>query len=365
MSRVLGLALAVLLAIGVIAAIGYSVFPRLTGGASQGVRTVHGVIGSEKQPFFSDAAVISEFHKQGFDVQVDTAGSRDIASTIDLSKYDFAFPAGVPAADKIKRDHKAKATYSPFYTPMAIATFQPIAKLLMAAGVVHDAGGWYSVDMKAYMDLVARNVRWSDLPNNSAYQTGKAVLITSTDVRTSNSAAMYLSIASYVVNGDNVVPDDATATRVVPQVAPLFLRQGFTAASSEEPYQDYLTIGIGKTPMVMIYEAQYLASAAARDKSLTPDMTLIYPSPTVLSKHVLVPLDSNGDQVGKLLVQDPELQRLAVKYGFRTSDAGAFSRYLKSRGVPQPPQLVNVIDTPAYDPLETMIQSIQQLYKGG
>jgi hypothetical protein len=91
----------------------------------------------------------------------------------------------------------------------------------------------------------------------------------------------------------------------------------------------------------------------------------MYPSPTVLSKHVLVPPDSSGDQVGKLLLQDPELQRLAVQHGFRTSDAGAFSRYLKSRGVPRPPQLVNVIDTPAYDPLETMIQSIQQLYKGG
>jgi hypothetical protein len=364
-SRILGLGLAVLLAIGVIAAIAYSVYPRLTGGAPQSIRTVHGVIGSEKQPFFSDPGVIGEFHKHGLDVQVDTAGSRDIASTIDLSKYDFAFPSGVPAADKIKRDHRAKATYSPFYTPMAIASFQPIVKLLEAAGVVHDAGGWYSVDMKAYMDLVARNVRWSDLPNNTAYQTAKSVLITSTDVRTSNSAAMYLSIASYVVNGDNVVPDDATATTVAPLVAPLFLRQGFTAASSEEPYQDYLTIGIGKTPMVMIYEAQYLASAAARDRALTPDMTLMYPSPTVLSKHVLVPLDSGGDQVGRLLVQDPELQRLAVKYGFRTSDAGAFSRYLRSRGVPQPPQLVNVIDPPAYEPLETMIQSIQQLYKGG
>lgn len=364
MGRILGLALAAVLAVGVVVAIGYSVFPRLTGGGPLTVRTVHGVIGSEKQPFFQDPQVIAEFNKHGLDVRVDTAGSREIATTVDLSKYDFAFPAGVPAADKIKRDHKAKATYAPFYTPMAIGSFQPIARLLQPAGVVRDAGGWYVVDMKAYMDLVAKNSRWSDLPDNSAYPAGKSVLITSTDVRTSNSAAMYLSIASYVANGNNVVQDDATAGKVVPQVAPLFLRQGFTASSSEEPFRDYLSIGIGKVPMVMIYEAQYLSAATAKDKALTADMTLMYPSPTVLSKHILVPLDGDGDQVGKLLLEDPQLQQLAVKYGFRTSDGGAFTSYLRSRGIPQPPQLVNVIDPPAFEPLETMIQSIQQLYKG-
>ncbi|HKA11041.1 MAG TPA: hypothetical protein VKI99_11300 [Candidatus Dormibacteraeota bacterium] len=364
MGRFLGLALAALLAVGVVAAIGYSLYPRISGSAPQGLHTVRGVIGSEKQPFFQDPEVVAAFHKHGLDVQVDTAGSREIATTVDLTRYDFAFPSGVPAADKIKRDHKARATYTPFYTPMAVGSFQPIAKLLQSAGVVRDAGGWYTIDMKAYLDLVAKNTRWSDLPNNTAYPAAKSVLITSTDVRTSNSAAMYLSMASYVANGNNVVQDDATASKVVAQVAPLFLRQGFTASSSEEPFRDYLSIGVGKTPMVMIYEAQYLSAATARDKTLTPDMTLMYPSPTVLSKHIVVPLDSGGDQVGRLLTEDQQLQQLAVKYGFRTSNAGAFTNYLKSRGAAQPPQLVDVIDPPAFEPLETMIQAIQQLYKG-
>jgi len=133
--RILGLALAALLAVGVLAAIGYSLYPRISGSSPQGLQTVRGVIGSEKQPFFQDPEVVAAFHKHGLDVQVDTAGSREIATTVDLSRYDFAFPAGVPAADKIKRDHKAKATYAPFYTPMAVGSFQPIAKLLESAGV--------------------------------------------------------------------------------------------------------------------------------------------------------------------------------------------------------------------------------------
>src|SRR3979411_632253 len=363
MGRILGIVLAALLAVGVVAAIGVSVSGRFR---SQPVATVtvRGVIGSEKDPFFRDSAVQAVFHRHGLDVQVDTAGSREIAKTVDLSRYDFAFPSGVPAAQKIKADHKAATVYSPFYTPMAIATFKPIVQLLVANKIARDDGGYYDFDMQAYMGLVAKNARWSDFPANTAYPAGKSVLITSTDVRQSNSAAMYLAMAAYVANGNNVVQDQATAAQLVPKVAPLFLRQGFTESSSEAPFDDYLSIGIGKSPMVMIYEAQFLARGAAHARAITPEMVLMYPSPLVLSKHTLVPLKPNGDRVGRLLTSDPELQRLAVKYGFRTNDQAAFSGYLKARGVPLPPQLVNVVEPPAYEPLETMIAGIERLYGG-
>ena len=108
MSRVLGIGLAVVLALGVVAAIVIS-FAQGHTPASTPLVTVHGVIGSEKLPFFQDSAVIAEFHAKGYDVQVDTAGSRQIATTVDLSKYDFAFPAGEPAGIKIQQDHHARA----------------------------------------------------------------------------------------------------------------------------------------------------------------------------------------------------------------------------------------------------------------
>jgi hypothetical protein len=171
-----------------------------------------------------------------------------------------------------------------------------------------------------------------------------------------------------VANGGNVVADEATARRLLPQVAPLFLRQGFTESSSEAPFEDYLSIGIGKTPMVMIYEAQYLARQAAKDGSIRADRALMYPTPTVLSKHTLVPLTASGDAIGRLLVSDAKLQSLAVKYGFRTSDPAAFTKYLTDRGVTPPPQLLNVIDPPTYDNLEAMINGIatlQNQVKGG
>ena len=362
MRRWLGLGLAAVLAVAVLAAIVVSAAQRIHPAAP--LTVVRGVIGSEKLPYFQDPAVIQAFHDNGYDVQVDTAGSRQIATTVDLSKYDFAFPAGVPAAEKIRTDHKAKATYSPFYTPMAIATFKPIAQLLIAAGIAKDNGTYISFDVKAYLAAVAKNTRWSDLTPNTAYPSSKSILITSTDIRTSNSAAMYLSLASYVANGDNVVQDSTQAAAVLPGVQPIFLRQGFTASSSEEPFQDYLSIGIGKTPMVMIYEAQFLAAAAANNGSITKDMVLMYPDPDVLSKHTVVPLTANGDRVGQLLLNNAQLQKLATKYGFRTINQAAFNQFLSSHGLTSP-SLVNLIEPPTFQNLESMISSIQVLLQGG
>jgi hypothetical protein len=358
MRRLLGLLLAGALLVGV----GIAVVRSRDGATSGGVTPVRGVIGSEKKPFFDDTRVRAAFREAGYRVDVDTAGSRQIATSVDLSAYDFAFPAGVPAAEKIKRENDLGTSYTAFYTPMAIASWRPIAELLAKAGVTKNEGGWYSFDVAAYLDLAEQNTRWTDLPGNDVYPASKSILVTSTDVRTSNSAAMYLSIASYVANGNNVVEDTAQANAVVKSVAPLFLRQGFTASSSEEPFDDYLAIGIGKTPMVMIYEAQFLSRVFAGDGSIRPDMVLMYPSPDVYSKHTFVPITPEGDAVGQLLLEDPTLQRLAIDYGFRTTDPAPFTRKVEASDAKIPSTIVDLIEPPSYEPLEQMITRIEHLY---
>jgi hypothetical protein len=362
MRRTVGIVLAAVLAVGVIVAIVLS----LGGGGgdtpSQHVVVVKGVIGSEKQPFFADRRVQAEFRKHGLRVVVDTAGSRSIATTVDLSKYDFAFPSGVPAASQIKTKSGASTTYTEFYTPMVIASWVPIAKILEAAGVAQNHGTYDTFSVQKYLDLVKANKRWTDLPGSSAYPASKSVLITSTDVRTSNSAANYLSIASYVANQNNVVENDSQGNAVIQDVAPLFLKQGFTATSSEEPFDDYLAIGIGKAPIVFIYEAQYLAHVFANDGSITDQMRLMYPDPDVYSKHVIVPLDANGDKVGRLLLSDPVLQQLAAQYGFRTNDPKFFNTLVQRHHANIDPSIVDVIEPPSYEALENMIEKIEQLY---
>jgi hypothetical protein len=343
-----------------------AVIASVTGGKSapKTVTLVRGVIGSEKKPFFDDPKVKAAFAKAGLDVQVDTAGSRQIATTVDLAKYDFAFPAGTPQAEKIRRDKRITPSYVPFFTPMAVATFTPIANLLAANGVAKDRGGWWSLDVKALLDLVAQNKRWSELPNNADYPVGKSILVTSTDIATSNSAAMYAAIASYVANGNNVVAGTDQVAAVAPAVNPLFSRQGYTETSSEAPFEDYLSIGIGKTPLVMIYEAQFLARVASKDGSIRKDMLLLYPEPDVLSKHTLVPLKPTGDEIGRLLTGDAELQKLAVAHGFRTSDPKAFADFVAETHAAVAPQLLNVIEPPAYETLEALITQVSEALKG-
>ncbi|MER5648754.1 hypothetical protein [Streptosporangium sp. NPDC002524] len=363
MRRWIGVGLALLLGAAVVAAI---VAGNRDGAGTREPALVRGVIGSEKKPFFDDPRVRAVFAGHGLRVEVDTAGSRQIATSVDLGKYGFAFPSSAPAAEKIRRDRGAARTFAPFSSPMAIATFTPIVDVLTTAGVVRDSGQGYQVlDIQKYLDMVAKGTRWDKLPGNTVYPARKRVLLTTTDIRTSNSAAMYLSIAGYVANGDDVVTSEEQGAEVARTVAPLFLDQGYSETSTEAPFEDYLSLGMGKTPMVMIYEAQYASRLFSGDGSIRPGMRLLYPSPTVLSKHTLVPLSTQGAEVGRLLQEDPELGRLAALHGFRTAAAKAFDDLVAKAGAPLPPGLVDVVEPPDHDRLEGMISAVETLYRSG
>jgi hypothetical protein len=368
--RVIGLLLAVVLVIGIVLAVFWG---RLFGDTgvpgvipNTELTVVTGVIGSEKKPFFEDPEVKAIFAESGLDVQITTAGSRQIATTVDLTNVDFVFPSSAPAAEKIKRETGASSVFAPFYSPMAVATFTPIVELLQAAGIAsQDAAGTWHLDMAAYLAATQAGTRWSELPGAAeTYPSSRNVLISSTDIRQSNSAAMYLSMASYVANGNEIVSSPEAEAAVIDQMAALFLEQGFSASSSEAPFEDYLSQGIGSKPMVMVYEAQFLGRqmSATGSKAITSDMLLMYPEPTVFSKHTVVPLTDNGKKIGELLVNDPRLARLAAQYGFRPADASVFSDTLKANGLAVPPSPVDVVEPPSYETLESMITEIATRY---
>jgi hypothetical protein len=360
MKRILGPLLLVVLVVGVGIAIFLSVREQAD---SRRVITVRGLIGSEKTEFFQDPDVIKALRKGGLEVEVEKAGSRQIATSFDLEQYDFVFPAGVPAAEKIRREQGVSQSYDVFFTPMAIASWKPIADLLQANGMVKDQGGYYTLDMARFIETFAAAKRWSDLPDNDAYDVNKRILISSTDVRTSNSAAMYLSLASFVANNNSVVQSNVEVNQLLPLMTHLFLEQGFVENSSAVPFTDYQIMGMGKAPLVMIYEAQFIAMAAAPDGGMRPEMVLIYPEPTLFTKHLLIPLGEGGEQLGQLLQEDPDLQRLAIEHGFRNQDVAYFYEFTKDKQLSLPNSLVNVIEPPSYEVLEGMIQSIERAYQ--
>ncbi len=370
MKRPLNILLTVLLLLG----LGFGIYVSVRGQFSaRSVVTVRGVIGSEKEDFFRDPEVVAALLKRQFRVEYVKAGSREIAGR-DLNGLDFAFPAGVPAADALKKRVKPQQTYDVFYTPVVVASFQPILKILEQNNLAKTQGSYGTLDMQALLRVMEAGTRWTALKGSAAYPSSRSVLVSTTDVRKSNSAAMYLALVSSILNGGQVAQasdldqnftspnglQEGTQGTLMPQVAPLFLRQGYQESSSAGPFEDYQALGAGKTPLVNIYESQFLA--AAREKTLPQGAVLLYPQPGIFTKHVLIPLTPAGARLGEALTSDPELQRLAARAGYRTRDASLFMAQVKAAGVSVPASILDTADLPSQEVMEAMIGNIEAQY---
>lgn len=326
--------------------------------------SVRGLIGSEKDSFFADSSVQQALAARGITVTVEKSGSRAIAHRYDPSKYDFGFPSGAPAAAQLSAQAKAVNVYTPFYTPIVFASWRPIAEILVANGVARKDGEfYYVVDMPRLMALVQKGTRWNELKASGAFPTSKSLLINSTDVRTSNSAAMYLALASYIANGEQVVQSAEDVDRVLAVVAPLFLRQGFQEASSAGPFEDYLALGMGKSPLLVAYESQMVEFWLKHPAKVKSEMVILYPRPTVYSKHVFVPYTPAGERLGAALETDPTLRTLMHQYGYRTGGDTKGPETWAAAGVRVPEVLVDVIDPPSYEWLERMIKEVESRFK--
>ena len=199
--------------------------------------------------------------------------------------------------------------------------------------------------------------RWKDLKNAAAYDVGKSVLVSTTDVRKSNSAAMYLALTSYAVNGGELVTDRETARKTALSVAGLFKRQGYQENYVNGNFDDYLSIGMGKTPLAFIYENQIVSHALTK-KGLNPGMVVLYPQPTVFNKVVFVAVSDRAKKLGELLATDSTLQHIAVAYGFRIADSAFFVQATQAVKLPVPAQLTQVIDPPSFELMADMIDVI-------
>jgi hypothetical protein len=353
--RAISIVVALLLAVSVVS----TVAVWTEGSSKKPLPVVRGAVGADDADFFGDPRVKAAFTERGLDVQVDPVGNRKLAPAVERSKYDFAFGAGAPAVESILSSRHTTTSSVPYFTPTVVATFTDIAQVLEQAGVAHDHGGWWTLDMKAFLDLTARHVRWNELPGNTAYPSTKFVGITSTDNTTSNSAEMYASIASYVLNQNRVLQSRASVDDVVNRVSPLFLEQNNTRQSTAALFREYLSKGERTTPMAMISEAEFVARAAAHDGSIRPNMVLMYPDPDVLSKATLVPLTAAGETVGRLLAGDPDLRQLAIRHGFRTtSKPTAFGSFVDENHVAVQPLIGDAIEPPAGDILDALMTRI-------
>lgn len=323
---------------------------------------VEGVVGSEKVDLFEDERVQERFAELGYDVRVRPRGSRLMAEEADRS--DFVSPGSTIASEHVRELHGVTTEYRPFSTPMVMLTYAPMAEALREAGVAREAedGAW-SFDMAAYLELTDERTRWRDLPGDSVSAGNRnEVLARTTDPRTSNSAAMHVVVLSYLLNDEEVVPPGAEDEELTETLSRLFLAQGQPPESSQQPFEQFRDLGPGHTPLLWAYESQYV-HAAVRGPALPEDTVLMYPEPTVFSTHTIVPFDENGDEVGRLLTEDPELRELITEHGYRTDDTEHFGDLVDEHGLPVRLRVGDVVHSPAHDALEALLNTIEKAYE--
>ncbi len=334
---------------------------------------LEGLIALDVETYLKDPRVTKILADKNITVNATRIGSREMANRVKSGMtVDFFFPSGIVAANQIsdaaKKVNINTVSYSPFYTPMVMASWVPIAKILTANKIAKPLGPSsestkiYGLDLQQLTDLMLAKKRWKDLPGSSAYDVSRSILVSTTDVRKSNSAAMYLALSSFAINKSELVTDKATARQVALKVSELFKRQGYQENYVNGNFDDYVSIGMGKTPLAFIYENQMVSYAISK-KGIGADMVLMYPTPTIFNKVVFVAGNDKAKILGELLANDPQLQKIGIEYGFRGSDAAAFAAEAKKAGLTVNERIVEVVDPPAYEVMAEMIEVITQEMK--
>jgi hypothetical protein len=321
-----------------------------------------GIISLDVEAYFKDPRVVQALANKRMPVSVVRMGSREMAGKVVPGALpDFFFPSGVVAANQVadaaRKANIAAAQVSPFFTPMVIASWEPIAKILVANGLAKPMSPKvYGVDINKLTATMLARTKWKDLKNASGYDVSRSVLVSTTDLRRSNSGAMYLALTSYALTGD-VVSDHALAQTTAVKLAELFKRQGYQENYVNGNFDDYVAIGLGKTPMAFIYENQLVSYALAK-KGVGADMVLMYPLPTIVNKVVFVSMNERAKALGELLANDAELQGIAVEYGFRIADSERFVAAVKPTGLAVEARVTQVVDPPAFDIMAEMIDAV-------
>lgn len=332
---------------------------------------------ASKRDFFEDPEVERLLLKHGFRVHITSMGSREIANQ-DIKGYDVVFPSGQPAADLITRERAAAdrpaTTYRPFVSPIVLATYREYAETLRRKGVADrqprsgDKPLYYTLEMEEFLRLTKDGQRWDDIDiSRQGVRNGNKILAQSSDICESNSAGTYLGLVAFVENKNDAPDTQTEAEKLAHRIKPLLVEQGLPSSEKAETYLS--ADGKGISPIAVIYEHQFLAHQIRYEAEHgTPDTerVLLYPSTRFVTEPQLVALTRDGDQLGDLVANDPELQNRAMELGFRVRESGSdatgdqLADFLGERNIPAP--VTSADDTKAVLPrlplLERMIQIV-------
>jgi len=140
---------------------------------------LNGLIAADVESLFKDPRVVTILEENNFRANVIRIDSRKVTGQVikDMSLA-FFMPSGVVAGNQIsdgaKKNGYTTANYLPFYTPMVIASWTPIAKIVSSnkiAKVAAESGSRAIITMLTWaklVNVVLTKKRWHHFPNSAA-----------------------------------------------------------------------------------------------------------------------------------------------------------------------------------------------------
>ncbi|WP_053735050.1 hypothetical protein [Nocardia sp. NRRL S-836] len=309
-------------------------------GPFRGITVVRAMLASKRE-FFQDEQVKRLLMERGYQVHVTPIGSRDLANAPDLDSYHFVFPSGHVANEQVKarRTGKYAVPFRPFFTPVVLATFREYAEALVRAGAAtpHDQGAaplYYDLDLGRFMDVVRKQERWSDHGVNN----GNRVIAQSPDPCKAYSGAALVGFLAAAID-DRPPQSMQAAEELALRVKPYVDAQGQPGEDMSPKF--FVPEGRSHAVIAVIYEHQYIAYQLRRAQVDT-ERVLLYPTAQHQSTPELISFTPEGDRIGELVMNDPDLRRRAVELGFHPLGWSGetdqdFAGVITARGLPAPP----------------------------
>jgi len=332
--------------------------------------TINCIIGSEKQPFFSDPDVIKalsdryqlavKFTTQGSIAMVSQISTADLKSQgIDCLSPSNNSASALFEADHHKSDFPAYQTADVFYSPLVMPAIADARDAEIKAGVVQQRDGYYYiVDVKKLGAQISGQEAWTSVDSSSTLS--GYVKVGSTDPAASNSGNLLYFLLGNTFAGDPLqamqVSDLAT---VLPLLSQVHHSQGLQANRSEDFFNRWISgVAEYQYPLAWVYESQLLeySNQPGSDiqSRLNSEFSILYPDPGVYSVHQIIALTPNGQRLITAL-QDPALQALAWKHGFRSMSPGVTDDPATFPNLQVPGHLTSVTSLPDPDVITRVV----------
>jgi hypothetical protein len=316
----------------------------------------------------TDPGVQQELRALGYNIVPKGLGADEILARVPLPGYQMAYVpdqvVGQAIQKKLSNLHLQNDEVAPARSRLVVATYLELLPLLREAGIARFAQGAWMFDINAYIAAVDKRGgprRWEELRGyrNGARSPGPGpILLRTTDPLYSVLTQMFIAVASYSLNNDNVVTSQAEENMVARLLKPCFSLQGSMPTGGIPEWNDFLEGDMRSDPMSLTYESLFVGAQEAHDPHIRQNMVMMYVSPEMDVQEALIPFDNTGATVSHILATNQRIQRIAEdQLGFITTDPDSFKQDMAKFGITVAGGIQNV-PTPAYPALQNIIHSL-------